>query len=669
MDQPLHKLLILGDRATNAGLIERALRKLKARFEVRWAAGRETLESELSQAAPDVIVLDFALPRFNGVAALMMVRGLAPTIPCVILTSPVDEETAVECIKAGATDYVLKNNLIRLGAALEGALAGRRIKDYLAKINACFLRFGVDPLENINRLITLCRELTGSDFVVYYRSDGGILYSAGTVVSAEFGTADERSLTRAVMTHRGNELFAAMGMMRSRFAASDPFIREQRIESCLAKPVNAGGQAVGALCALFRGEPGTPSSYEELMGIISGAIGIEEQRLIMEKLRGRLMEELRQSQKMEAIGRLAGGVAHDFNNALTAIQGHCEMLMKDIPMGSAAFKDLAEIRRSSQYAASLTRQLLAFSRKQLLSPKMIDLNETVASISRMLRRLLGENIELRTRLGRPLGLVRADPGQLDQVLVNLAINARDAMPEGGELIITTSNTARGELSLSAPSVMIMVEDTGCGMSGDVLSHIFEPFFTTKEKGQGTGLGLSTVYGIVKQSGGEINVSSQLGRGTQFRIYFPRIDDADLAHQTEESRSPVPSLAHETILLVEDDDALRKLFRRVLASQGYQVIEASDGTGALAAARLHEGAIDLLVTDVIMPGLNGRQLADRLSATRPEMKALFVSGYTDHAVVHNGIVDPGIELLQKPFLPSELAERIRKMLDDHSASSS
>jgi len=378
--------------------------------------------------------------------------------------------------------------------------------------------------------------------------------------------------------------------------------------------------------------------------------------------------QLRQAQKMEAIGRLAGGVAHDFNNVLTAIFGYVDILREEIPPDSAAQQDLAEVRKASERAASLTKQLLAFSRQQVLEPVVLKPNALVEDFEKMLRRLIGEDVELRLSLAEGAGNVRADPGQLQQVLMNLVVNARDAMPTGGKLIIETANAELSEqyAELHQPVVpggyvMLAVSDTGSGMTPEIRGRIFEPFFTTKEKGKGTGLGLSTVYGIVKQSGGYVWVYSEVGRGTSFKIYLPRVDAP--AEELQLPRTPDSVAGTDTILLAEDDPMLRPLAKSLLEKLGYTVIDAENTATALEAAANHAGPIHLLVADVVMPGASGRELARQLEKTRPQTKVLYVSGYTDDAIVHHGMLEPGLNFLQKPFTPAALARKVREVLDD------
>ncbi len=382
-----------------------------------------------------------------------------------------------------------------------------------------------------------------------------------------------------------------------------------------------------------------------------------------------LEQQLQQSQKMEAVGRLAGGIAHDFNNLLMVISGYSEFLLDRLGPEPELRAPAQEIASAAGRASALTRQLLAFSRKQMLAPKILDLNGVVTENLKMLTRMIGEDIELVMVPAAGLGAVRADAGQIEQVIMNLAVNARDAMPGGGKLTIEISNVSVDEerARVQAPLkpgnyVMLAISDTGAGMDAETQSHIFEPFFTTKGP-KGTGLGLSTVYGIVKQSGGYIWVNSETGKGTTFKIYLPRVAEAveSPAEVVAASKSVATEPGTETILVVEDEANLRYLARQFLEKQGYRVIEAADGAVALQIAVAHEGIIHLLLTDVIMPGMNGRELAQRISEIRPNTKVLYMSGYTENVIGRNGTLDAGIRLLQKPFTLRDLNARVREVL--------
>ncbi len=381
----------------------------------------------------------------------------------------------------------------------------------------------------------------------------------------------------------------------------------------------------------------------------------------------RLEEQLQHAQRMEAVGRLAGGVAHDFNNILTAVRGHSEILLAVLPEDSPHRRHADQIHRASLRAAALTSQLLAFSRKQVLQPRTLDLNALVANLTAMLRRLIGEHVELRTTLAERLGAVRADAGQLEQVLTNLVINARDAMPAGGVLAIATENVDVANAAVSQQVgvpvgrwVMLSVSDSGSGMDETTRTRVFEPFFTTKEAGKGTGLGLSTAYGIVTQSGGQITVDSTLGRGTMFRVYLPRIDAPTTASGRFALDDGVGPRGTETVLLIEDDGDVREFVRDVLRAHGYDVLPAVDGTQALTLIEQHAGPIHLVVTDVIMPRMMGSEVAARIAALRPSIKVLYISGYPGDAIVKQGV--PEHAFVQKPFSVSTLARRVRALLD-------
>ena len=379
-------------------------------------------------------------------------------------------------------------------------------------------------------------------------------------------------------------------------------------------------------------------------------------------------EQLRQAQKLESLGTLAGGIAHDFNNILTVISSYSELLLVEVEPDSSAAADLRQVREAVRRAASLTQQLLAFSRKQVLQPKVIDLNGVVSNLETMLGRLIGEHIEIRTVKGPTLGRVKADPSQIEQVLMNLAVNARDAMPRGGTLTIETANVALGLEGSSTPGAlhpgphaMLRVSDTGTGMDADTRSHVFEPFFTTKEAGKGTGLGLATVYGIIQQSNGDILVESAPGEGTTFRIYLPLVEELASSRRAE-VQGPALRNGTETILVAEDEAEVRKLVVRVLEGCGYKVHAMADAEEALRFVEQTKETIDLLLTDVVMPRMSGKELAEALEAKRPETRVLFMSGYTDDFIGHHGVLDPGIELIQKPFSPEAIARRVRVVLD-------
>ncbi len=400
---------------------------------------------------------------------------------------------------------------------------------------------------------------------------------------------------------------------------------------------------------------------------LNAAVERELRAAKMRHDRTRLEEQFRQAQKMEAVGRLAGGVAHDFNNLLTVITGYSDMLLAGKDLKESQRTALEQIRKSAERGGALTHQLLAFSRRQPLEAKMVKINDLMLQVEKMLRRLIGEDIELVTLAAASQDLVEADPGRLEQVVMNLVVNARDAMPNGGKLTLESSTHNLGDFSSKELGVKaglfvcIAINDTGVGMDEATQSHLFEPFFTTKNPGRGTGLGLATAYGIIRQSGGAIAFTSEVGQGTTARIYLPVVQPKGSAAADQAAEAP-PVTGAETILLVEDEVRVRKLIVDVLTARGYRVLEASRGTDALRVCEQHEGEIDLAVVDVVMPEISGPELVKRVAGSRPRMSVLYISGYTDEAVLHHGIPQSGAAFLQKPFLPDALARKIREVLD-------
>jgi two-component system, cell cycle sensor histidine kinase and response regulator CckA len=517
-NQPL-RILHLEDEPKDAELIQAALESDGLPCEISSVSTREQFTTALEHAGVDLILSDFSLPGFDGVAALQIAHQIAPSVPFIFVSGTIGEEAAISGVRNGATDYVLKHRLSRLGPAVRRAAS---------------------EAEELNK--------------------------------------------------------------------------RRHAEAALRKSE----------------------------------------------------EQLRHAQKMDAVGRLAGGVAHDFNNMLTVILGYSQLMRTNMASDDPYRNDLEEIERAALRSAELTRQLLAFSRQQVLAPKVMSLNTVITEMDKMLQRLIGEHIDLATAPTVDLGSIKADPGQIEQVIMNLAVNARDAMPDGGKLTIETANMDFDESYagqhfgiLPGRYIMLAVSDSGCGMSVETKSRIFEPFFTTKEVGKGTGLGLSTVYGIVNQTGGHIEVYSELGRGTTFKIYLPRVDEPCDAGAEPDFRRRATG-GSETILLAEDDDLVRKFVRHALEGSGYYVIEARDGQEAIEHCEAHH--IDMLITDIVMPRMSGPELVERLEAHQPMMPVLYVSGYTDRAMVHQGVVGPGRAFLQKPFTPEALLHKVRDTID-------
>jgi PAS domain S-box-containing protein len=408
----------------------------------------------------------------------------------------------------------------------------------------------------------------------------------------------------------------------------------------------------------------TISAVRNAAGEIVNFVAVK--RDVTEQLR--LEEQLVGAQKMEAIGCLAGGVAHDFNNLLTVILSYASFAIEGIPKEDPLRDQVLQIKKAGEHAAALTRQLLAFSRRQVLNLQVLDLNHLVVDLEKMLRRLIREDIELKWALAQDLGRIKADPGQIEQVIMNLVVNARDAMANGGKLTVETSNVdlddeyaARHVAVSPGPYVLLAISDTGCGMDANTKQRLFEPFFTTKEKGKGTGLGLSTVYGIVKQSGGNIWVYSELGKGTAVKVYLPRVADK-LQPEELKRTGERPAIGSETVLLVEDNESLRAVIQRMLCKMGYTVLTATSGAEALLASQRQQGEIHLLLTDVVMPEMSGPQLAEHLRRLRPTMRVLFTSGYTDDSIVHHGVLQPGMGFIEKPFSAADLAHKVRDVLD-------
>jgi len=537
----------------------------------------------------------------------------------------------------------------------------------------------IQPVTSLLKSIAeACGRLLGSESVGFRLMEGDEL-----VVSGSWGDNDEIMLAPRLKI--GESLSGMVAARGEPLAVTDlandarllPAHREasRRLgyRGMLVVPVKVGERVVGVLSIRTRREEGFSAEDLTIATAFASqaAVALENSRLYQETQRAydelsETQDQLTQARKMEAVGRLAGGIAHDFNNLLTVMTGRSQLLLRRLTTADPVRSEIELIEKTANRAADLTRQLLAFSRKQILQPAVMNLNTAVATMSEMLRRMIGEDVLLLTALDPALGWVQADPSQIEQIVINLAVNARDAMPKGGRLTLETANVelegsyARAHVGAHpGPHVMLAVSDTGVGMDADTRTRIFEPFFTTKGPGKGTGLGLATVYGIVKQSGGHICVYSELGQGTAFKIYLPRVDRA---------ADPVPGglLAHvaqgrETILLVEDEGAVRELARDILEANGYAVLEARHGDEALAICERHSEPIHLMLTDVVMPGMNGRELAERLARLRPETKVLYMSGYTDNAIVLHGVLNGRAVFLQKPFTPDALARKVREVL--------
>ena len=639
-------MLVVEDRAEDAELALRELVRGELPCETRRVDRADEFRRALTDFPPDIVLADYTVPGFGGMAALEILRHEAPDIPLIVVTGSLDEETAAACIKAGAADYVLKTNLLRLPSAVRGALARAQSE---ADKRAAETALRVSE----QRFRALVEQ--SWDAVALFGADGAILYGSPAT-------------TRLL----GYDLAEFVGRNAFEFIHPDD---QQGVVARLTE-VMAQPRARVGVAARVRHKNGT---WRHLEGVFTnllddptvGAI-VNNYRDVTE--RRNLEEQVILAQKMEAVGRLAGGVAHDFNNILTAIGGYADLLLADLPEQDRRRHDVEEIHRSAQRAAGLTQQLLAFSRRQVMQPKVVDLNALVTDIEKMLRRLIGEDVLFATVLHPRVGNVRADPGKLEQVIVNLAVNARDAMPDGGRLTIETQNVELDESYVAehpsvAPGcyVLLSVSDTGVGIDEETRAHIFEPFFTTKARGKGTGLGLATAYGIVNQTGGHIWPYSEPGRGTTMRVYLPRVDVPADPIERPDGVAPEALRGRETILLVEDEAPVRSVTRQLLERNGYTVFEAADGPTALGLVGGANGEVpfDLLLTDVVMPGMSGRELADHLQVSRPHLTVLFMSGYTDDAIVRHGMLERGLAYLEKPFRPPALLRKVRDALDRRS----
>jgi len=570
-----------------------------------------------------------------------------------------------------------------MAASLEQALHEARTRqtrlESLVEISSELSR--MQPLDSLlGRIAEACGRLVKTDWVGFRLVDGDELVVAGTL---EGGTEMPVRRRLKIGESLAGQVAATGRPLLLRDPASHPSMLPEHAQAMrrlgyhgmLTVPARVGDRVVGVLSFLTRREDGFSTEDLAIATAFAShaAVALENSRLLHESRRAydelaQTQGQLEQAQKMDAIGRLAGGVAHDFNNLLTVILGRTDILLTQIKTEDPLRRGIALIQRTAGRAAELTKQLLAFSRKQVLEAVVLDLGVVTTDMKEMLARLIGEDIALVTNLAATLGHVKADRGQIEQVVMNLAINARDAMPQGGQLVVETANAdlddeyvRRNVGSRPGPHVMLAVSDSGVGIPRELQRHIFEPFFTTKEQGKGTGLGLATVYGIVKQSGGYIEVDSEPGRGTTFRIYLPRVDSASPAAERS-PRAAAPTGGTETILLVEDEDGVRELARDILRSSGYTVLEGRNGAEGLLLGERHQGALDLLLTDVVMPRMSGRELAERMVSLRPELSVLYMSGYTDDAVIRHGVLGSDTAFLQKPFTPAALVQRVRETLD-------
>lgn len=633
---PTKKVLLVEDNRGDACLIQQMLTAPRgARFELIRAERLSTALQRLGEGGIDVVLLDLTLPDSEGLHGLERMQAAHPEVPIVVVTACEDEELALNAVRAGAQDYLLKSELDSplLVRALCYAVERKREQEALRRSEAKYR--------------TLFEQ---SGDGLYVAARDGEMVDASRSWSELFGYGKEEIAAGLNV----EALYADPADLR-RF--QDEIEREGSVRDFEVMLHRKDGTQVDCSVSAIarRADDGIFLGYRAIVRDIT-----EQKRLEL---------QLRLSQRLEAVGRLAGGVAHDFNNLLMVIMGGCALLERDLDSEHPEQRrEIEEIKLAANRAGDLTRQLLAFSRRQVLRPRMLDLNCVVSDLEKMLPRVIGEDIELRTVLERELGSVKADPAQIEHVIMQLAVNARDAMRDGGVLTVETANVELDEeyARRHVPTqpgfyVMLAVTDTGAGIDEMDRALIFEPFFTTKKLGEGSGLGLSTVYGIVKQSGGYIWVDSEPARGTAFKIYLPRIERA--SEPSEPSPFPTPAgPGSETVLVVEDEEAVRRLVCAVLRRCGYTVLEAPDGEAALQICERHEERIHLVVTDVVMPHMSGRELADRLAASQEPVKVLYMSGYTDDAILQHGVLEPGTAFLQKPFIPDVLVQKVREVLD-------
>jgi PAS domain S-box-containing protein len=610
--------------------------KFKGYTSTVMSAGQQAI-AQLLVEKPAVVLIDLRLEDMSGLAVMETIKQIAPETECIILTGFASQASAIKAINLGAYSYLQKPyNIDQLLVTIQRAIEKREAAvaiDELRRRNELILNavgegiFGVDLEGRTTFVNPAAARMLGyspeelingrhHDMVHHTRSDGTPYPEHKCPVTATLTHGTPQAVINELFWHKDGTSFPVEYV-------STPIVEE--------------GAVTGAVVTFKN---------------VTDRINLEEQ--------------YRQAQKMEALGQLTGGVAHDFNNLLTAINGFAELVQVQLSPQDPMRHMVDQILRSGQRAADLVRQLLAFSRKQIIEPQIIDLNNTIASTEKMLRRIIGEDIRLEVVLAVDLWPIKVDPVQIEQVIFNLAVNARDAMSGGGKLRLETRNVVMGSASASqelppGDYTALFIQDSGVGMSQDIIPHIFEPFFTTKEIGKGTGLGLATVYGIIKQSQGDILVSSREGEGTTFKIYLPSAQEIMTTAHNIYDEARIPS-GTETILLVEDDASVRAIFQMVLQELGYHLLEAENGEMALRVAAACTTPIHLLLTDVVMPDMGGKVLAERLVKVRPDLKVLFASGYTDDALSHQGNLPPNVNLIQKPVSLVTLAHKVRTVLD-------
>jgi two-component system cell cycle sensor histidine kinase/response regulator CckA len=633
------RVLLIEDSEDDAALMMRALHNGEYDLTFERVETADAMRAALDRHPWDLVISDYSMPHFTGPEALHLLQGAGIDLPFIIVSGTIGEETAVAAMKAGAHDFMMKGQLTRLLPAVAREL---READERRERRRAEARFAA-VLDVTAEAIIAVDE--GQRIVMFNASaERTFGYTAGEVQGQPL---DMLLPPQVAAAHRQHILaFAAA-------TEASPRSMSERHGALVGRRKDGSEFPIEASIAKLTQEGQT--IFTVFLRDVSA--------------RRQLETQLIQAQKMEAIGQLAGGIAHDFNNLLTAITGYIELALDALPPGQPIYSDLTEAQKAAQRAATLTAQLLAFARKQIIDVRVLDLNRLVLELDKLLRRVLGEHIELITQPTPCLGQVKVDPGQIEQVIVNLAVNARDAMPNGGKLMIETANTVLGSDYAHRHAgvtpgayVMLVVSDTGSGMDAAVQGHIFEPFFTTKAPGKGTGLGLATCYGIVKQHGGHIELYSKAGYGSTFKIYLPQVEESPDPLLPHDQVTAVPQ-GTEVALLVEDESLVRALVGRVLRELGYTVLEATNGEEALHTIHEYAGTpIELLITDVVMPRMGGKALAEQLMAVYPRIKVLFVSGYATDTITHHGRLEPGTNFLSKPFTPTALAHKVREVLD-------
>lgn len=606
------RVLIVEDVATDAELVRAELRRASLQFTSRCVDAKEPYLRALKEFTPDIVLSDFSMPGFDALEALELLKKISDSIPFILVTGSQSEEVAVRCMREGADDYILKTTLKRLPAAMLNAIKKKQAEESIEKL-AAFPRLNPNPIF----------ELTAQGKLDYCNEAASALARLAGKKPEDILPDNIAALVNECLRTGNSKLRRETGIANRFFAWCFFPITPRQMVHCYAFDIT--------------------------------------ERLNLEA-------QLRQSQKMESIGQLAAGIAHDFNNILTIIKGYSSMLLER-PLEPEIHDPIQQIAAASERATNLTRQLLLFSRKQVMETQVIDLNEVISDVTKFLRRILGEDITLHFNYSPNLPLIQADSGMIEQIIMNLAVNARDALPRGGTLTIGTHATAINETHVRlnpeakvGQYVCLRVSDNGTGMEEPILSHIFEPFFTTKEVGKGTGLGLATVYGIVQQHQGWIEVLTEKGKGTTFRVFLPATPRSVEA-KTPDSSGDSFSFGNETVLVVEDEPVLRSIVCSILRQHGYTVLEAGSGPEAMDVWQAQSGKVDILFTDMVMPGnMNGKELSDKLKAKKPGLKVVYTSGYSVETMSKSFPYKRGLNFLQKPYHPSALVKIIRACLD-------